>query len=134
MAKIAKKIDEPVAVNDLGLVALRTNKYVLDLWGLGSYEVLEARWEARNVEWLSSLMAHKKVSYAIVYDTWFPYRPTNWIKVGELKLLEKRITPASDTVTFYATSEKKAHKLAEILIEQGKANKSHKFRYIVFKN
>ena len=39
MALIASEyLNKPVAVNDLGAVALSSKQYVLDLWGLGSYE------------------------------------------------------------------------------------------------
>ena len=117
MAAIARLIDDKVAVNDLGLVALRTDKYVLDLWGLGSIDALFSRTRSHgDPGWIQRLMKEKGVSYAMVYDSWFPQIPPDWIKVGELKLLQKRITPASDTVSFYATSRENALSLKKLLV------------------
>jgi hypothetical protein len=117
MAKIAKILAEPVAVNDLGLVALRSGQYVLDLWGLGSIEALHYRKISTNTDWMNELMLIKHVNYAFVYDNWFKQRPDNWIKVGELKLLQTRITPAEDTVAFYAIDQLHAEKLSQVLKE-----------------
>jgi hypothetical protein len=127
MAKLAKILAEPVAVNDLGLVALRSGQYVLDLWGLGSIDALRYRKSSTNSEWISELMEKKHVNYAFVYSTWFKQRPDNWIKVGELKLLQKRITPAEDTVVFYATDQAHAEKLSSAIKEFSQQNKSNQF-------
>lgn len=109
MAEIARLLNEKVAVNDLGLVALRSNNYVLDLAGLGSLEVLKRRVALGNtVDWMSELMVREHIEHAIIYDELFPNRPAHWIKVAELKLLQERITPAADVVSFYSTSESAA--------------------------
>ena len=60
-------------------------------------------------------MAEKKVEYAMVYDSWFPVTPKNWIKVAELKLPGRKVTPASDVVSFYATSPSSAGRLLEAI-------------------
>ncbi|MFI3189886.1 hypothetical protein BCS42_00295 [Crenothrix sp. D3] len=116
-AQIALMLNEPVAVNDLGLVALRSGQYVLDLWGLGSIEALRYRTTSINTDWLNILMEKKHIKYAFIYDSWFPQKPANWIKVAELRLQEPRITPASDTVTLYAVGLAKAEKLQGVLRE-----------------
>ena len=116
-AKIATMLAEPIAVNDLGLVALRSGQYVLDLWGLGSIEALHYRQSHANAEWMRELMDKKHVKYAFVYEAWFIYKPKNWIKVGELKLLQKRITPAYDSVSLYATDPSSVAKLSATLRE-----------------
>jgi hypothetical protein len=116
MALIAGKyLNKPVAVNDLGAVALSSRQYVLDLWGLGSYEALSLRRDpnADPRVWIPRLMADKKVEHAIVYDSWFPVTPENWIKVAELKLPGRQITPASDVVAFYATSPGSAETMSD---------------------
>ena len=115
MAKIATLLAEPVAVNDLGLVALRSGQYVLDLWGLGSIDVLRYRQSNARHDWIHELMDKKHVSYAFVYDQAFFAKPDNWTKVGELKLLQRRITPAFDTVGLYATGPSSIAKLSAIL-------------------
>jgi hypothetical protein len=112
---ISKYLDRPVAVNDLGAVALSSRKYVLDLVGLGSYEALSLRRdpEARPRLWIKRLMADKKVEHAMVYDSWFPIPPDNWIKVADLRLPGRRISTGSDVVAFYATSKVSAATLRD---------------------
>ncbi len=128
MAKISKILAEPIAVNDLGLVALRSNQYVLDLWGLGSIDALRLRKTSTNSDWMRELMDVKHVNYAFIYDSWFLQKPNNWIKVGELKLLEARITSADNNVALYATDEVHAEKLSSVLKEFSKEqNSSNKF-------
>jgi hypothetical protein len=128
MAKITKLLDDNVAVNDLGLVAYNSRHYVLDLWGLGSVEALTQRKSnTGNAYWIHDLMVKKQVPYAIIYDTWFPLKPDNWIKVAELVLLEKRITPASDIVSFYATSVQSAEKMKAVLHEFSRTHTSDRF-------
>ena len=111
MAMIARDLDEPVAVNDLGLVALNSHRYVLDLWGLGSLEALKLRKSETGPEWIQTLMSKKDVHYAFVYDDWFPQHPANWTKVADLQLTVPKIAAAFDTVAFYATDAASAQKL-----------------------
>lgn len=106
MAQIARDLGRSVAVNDLGLVALESPHYVLDLTGLGSLEALAARRaNGTDTTWIRGLMERKGVEYAFVYPAVFPLVPSNWIAVGELRLNQPLITPASAVVTFFATSE-----------------------------
>ncbi len=111
MAMIAKNLDEAVAVNDLGLVALNSNHYVLDLWGLGSLEALKLRKSETGSQWIQTLMDKNGVHYAFIYDDWFPQHPANWTKVADLRLGVPKIAAAFDTVAFYATDEVSAQKL-----------------------
>ncbi len=60
-------------------------------------------------------MAKKDVRHAILYDSWFPVTPDSWIRVANLKLPGRRVTPASDVVTFYSTSPSSADELAEAI-------------------
>jgi hypothetical protein len=117
MGALAEILDEPVAVNDLGQVALQSRRYVLDLWGLGSLAALKARKAADSMDstWMQGMMDAKHVNYAFVYDAWFPRKPANWVKVGELKLKGRRITPAADTVALYATNMPAQNKLRAAL-------------------
>lgn len=116
MAEIARLLDEKIAVHDLGLVALRGNNYVLDLWGLGSIEALKLRNLSPNdPQWISRLMKEKGVEYAFVYDSWFPIKPADWIKVGELKLRGKQITANYHTVSLYSVTSSGVGKLTSVL-------------------
>ena len=132
MARIAAMLDAPVAVNDLGLVALRSGHYTLDLWGLGSIEALRNRQRAGDSEWIAALMARKHAQYAFVYDTWFPRKPASWIKVGELKLLQKKITPDSDLVSLYAVDPSSAAKLRSALTSFAQQNVSQRFSVEIY--
>lgn len=127
-ADIVRRLDEPVAVNDLGLVSLRSERYVLDLWGLGSLEALRLRQSGAGADWIGRLMAAKGVRYAFVYDAWFPQRPADWIKVAELRLTIPRVSAASDTVALYATDAAAAGKLRDVLQRYRRDNPERKFR------
>lgn len=115
MSQIAQRLNAPVAVNDLGLVALNSRQYVLDLWGLGSLEALKLRKSQSGSAWISDLMTRKNAHYAFVYEEWFADRPQSWIKVGELQMNIPKIATAFSTVAFYATDEASAQTLKEVM-------------------
>ncbi len=92
---------EPIAVNDLGLAAYGNSNYVLDLWGLGKLEAFYARAHRKPEEWMNQLAKPHHVQSAIIYDTWFPTVPQNWIRVATLHLSKLRLTPAESEVSFY---------------------------------
>ncbi|MFT3857749.1 MAG: hypothetical protein QM742_09710 [Aquabacterium sp.] len=117
MAEVAHELARPVAVNDLGLVSMRSNQYVLDLWGLGSPEALALRLSGRRAEdWMSELTQHKHVQYAFLFERWFPRQPAGWIKVAELKLDVPRVVVPSDTVSLFATDAQAAAPLRQALL------------------
>jgi hypothetical protein len=95
----------PVAVNDLGWVAYRNDNYVLDLWGLSSETARSEREQSSGSGWLDVLMRQQDVKLAMIYDDWLPEHPPTWRRLGELKLLRSRFTPASSEVAFYATDD-----------------------------
>jgi hypothetical protein len=96
---------EPVAVNDLGLVAYRSDRYVLDLWGLASQEAREARSTARGPDWMERLADEHGVTLVMIYSgDWFPEVPDSWVPVASLSLDIPRITVGGTEVTFLATS------------------------------
>jgi hypothetical protein len=39
----------------------------------------------------------------MLYDEWVPVLPAGWRRMGELRLSRPKITPAFQTVAFYAT-------------------------------
>jgi hypothetical protein len=114
-AEIVRELGEPVAVNDLGLVALNGHQYILDLWGLGSIQALHYRKTRTDVEWMTTLMNEKGVHYAFVYNDWFPERPKNWIEVAEMRLTIPRASAAYDSVFYYATDVESAKKLKTVM-------------------
>lgn len=105
---------KPVAVNDLGYVSYKNNKYVLDLWGLASKDAFEYRQAAQGPGWMNQLAKSNDVEFAMIYEDWFKDIPDTWIKIGELTLGRKKITPARNTVVFYAMDE---DAYAEVVVE-----------------
>lgn len=96
---------KPVAVNDLGYVSYINSNYVLDLWGLGSQKALRSRLNSDNASWKQGLINEANVRLVMIYDDWFNDIPDKWIKIGELHLGKKRITPAQSKVSFYSTDK-----------------------------
>lgn len=91
----------PVAVNDIGYVSFRNDQYVLDLWGLGSEEARQLM-RANDRDRLRKLTAEHDVHLAMIYERGFPgLIPSEWIKIGELRLNSKRITSADSEISFY---------------------------------
>jgi hypothetical protein len=129
MAAISQVLGAPIAVNDVGMMSLRSGAYVLDLWGLASIDALHARLASHNgAGWFSRLMEKHSVEYAFIYDEAFPNRPAEWVKVGELTLTEPLITPAAAVVSFYATSAEAQQRLARVLADFARTHPSTHFR------
>lgn len=110
-------LDEPVAVNDIGIVALYARRYVLDLYGLASYEALQSRSDPATEVWVRRLMERRRVEQAIVYAKWFERRPADWIHVATLHLPAPWVVDAAgdDKVDFYATNPEAAARLRRAL-------------------
>lgn len=130
MSQIAQRLNAPVAVNDLGLVALNSRQYVLDLWGLGNLEALKLRKTETGPGWIKDLMDRKNVHYAFIYEEWFPERPDNWIKVGELHMHIPKIATAFNHVAFYATDELSAQTLKDVMQTYALEQPTGKYEFI----
>ncbi|WP_376871711.1 hypothetical protein [Albirhodobacter sp. R86504] len=113
MARFARLVEAPVAVNDLGRVTLDNPNYVLDIMGLGNAEALAQRQArpANDVTWLEPLLKSHDVQVAMVYDNWFggEMKSTGWTRIGtlaqrpSLRHPEPILGPAgSIEVAFYA--------------------------------
>ena len=96
---------EPIAVNDLGLTSYGNSHYVLDLWGLGKLEAFYARANREPENWMNQLAKAHNVRTAIIYDSWFPTVPSNWVRVATLHLSKLRLTPAESQVSFYVLDQ-----------------------------
>ncbi|MGV6397480.1 hypothetical protein ACTUVN_003432 [Pseudomonas caspiana] len=125
--EIVHQLHEPVAVNDLGLVALHGDEYILDLWGLGSIEALNYRKTATGVDWIIKMMNEKNVHYAFVYAECFPEIPANWIEVAEMQLTIPRASALSKSVFYYATDTESAKKLRAVMEQFRDQNPGGKF-------
>ena len=93
---------QPVAVNDIGYVSYKNDHYVLDLWGLASAEALHMRLTRPDSGWVNDLAQSKNVQFAMIYEDWFGNIPEGWIKMGELHLGSRLVTPQQSSVSFFA--------------------------------
>lgn len=121
MAKITQMLDDKVALNDIGVVSLKSKHEILDVFGLASIQALKKRMEnINNNKWINPLLKEKNVKFIMIYDEWFPNRPNNWIKVATLYLNQQKITPFSSYVSFYAVDLISADKMMRVLQEYAK--------------
>jgi len=117
MQRLAQLWDGPVAVNDIGWVALTSKHYVLDLYGLANREALQReRKEALEV-WANDLAVRHEVKLAMLYEAWFPTpaMPKAWVRVGSLELGRPKIVVGSSSVTLWATDSASAERLRALL-------------------
>ncbi len=105
---------ESVAANDIGAINYLAPINCLDLWGLASLEVAEAkRNRCYNTQKIYDLARQKKVKLAIVYDSWFKSYggiPPQWVRCGQWKISDNTIC-GDDKVLFYAVNPSEANNL-----------------------
>jgi hypothetical protein len=101
-----------VAVNDLGLIGLLHGTPLIDLYGLGSHDVLRAWKEDRfDASYVDDLARRSNVQIAVVYEEWFgPLIPPEWVPVVIWTLNEPDVSDPW-RVVFYAPSEAQAREL-----------------------
>lgn len=105
----------PVAVNDLGWVAYRNPKFVLDLWGLASAEAGTRR-RANDPDYIEDLVDRYEIPLLMVYDEWLgEFIPERYTKLAELHLSRREIAVGHTTVAFYATELGDEHAIAAAL-------------------
>jgi len=95
-----------IGANDIGAITYFTNIHLLDLVGLGNYEVIKHKKNGTYTnEVINSLLRNKNVSLVIVYDTWFENTTLdNYTKIGEWKILNN-IVCGGNTVSFYSRND-----------------------------
>jgi hypothetical protein len=115
---VHKLVDEvwqaPIAANDIGLVGYRNPHFVLDLWGLGDSEVLQAR-RADEPGWLNRLLQKHDIRLILLNESWWsPELRATLVKLGEL---DRQIGSqlASDRVSFYTTDSRYLPEITEKL-------------------
>lgn len=103
MGKLARAWDKPVAVNDLGWVSWRNDRYVLDLWGLGSEEARIAR-AADAPGWMERLTRKHDADIAMLHDLWFGASiPEGWVRVATLGRESPTMFGGTEVLSIYAT-------------------------------
>lgn len=127
MGRIVSELNGNIAANDIGVIALRNPNFTLDLVGLASKHQLDEARAKVGDDWISYLSDKYKIDYAIIYDTWVPVRPENWIKIATLKTNGWIVMAASDRVSFYATSEAASEKLRSVIAKYKAENASPGF-------
>ncbi|MFD3162820.1 hypothetical protein [Herpetosiphon sp. NSE202] len=113
----SKYYDKNIGVNDIGLVSYMDNDYTLDLFGLSNMEVIDYR-KTKKPGWMNTIADKYNVDLIMIYDEWFTnHRPSDWIKIGELKTKLPVAATAYSDVAFYV---RKPSNVVEVrqLIEQ----------------
>lgn len=97
---------QSVAVNDIGLVGLGTDEYVLDLVGLANTEVRLARTHGQ-AGWAEAMVKQHNIKLIMIYKSWIkPEDRRDWIQLGEL-FRTSRTSLGDDSVIILTTD--KAH-------------------------
>jgi hypothetical protein len=109
---------EAVAVNDIGAVSWMAPVRVIDLIGLASNEIAEARRAGRvNASYLADIAERQGVVAIAIYESHFRTvgeLPPTWIKVGEWTM-PSAVAVSGQTVAFFASTEPDAAGLARHL-------------------
>ncbi len=105
--------DDAIAVNDVGLVGWRHPAEVVDLTGLASFEVVQARRNGPfDAEFLASLTEREHVQAIAIYQEQFDgLIPPSWIESGRWCIDGELVTPLYPCVTFYAPDPAAADRL-----------------------
>ncbi|MCB9682329.1 MAG: hypothetical protein H6733_12755 [Alphaproteobacteria bacterium] len=77
-------LDAPVAVNDIGFVALDNPHEVIDLVGLATPEALQHRIDDDGIAWMDTLVEARGAKAILVFRHWFPRLPPGWKHVATL--------------------------------------------------
>ena len=104
------------ALNDIGAVNFLADIHCLDLWGLASLEVAQARRNHRyQLGEVASFSQQGQVRMAIIYDAWFVgLVPPDWVRVGTWTI-RNNLVAGNDTVSFYAADPAEATHLTQCL-------------------
>ncbi|RKZ03552.1 hypothetical protein DRQ21_05545 [Candidatus Fermentibacteria bacterium] len=104
---------EPVAVNDLGLVSMGYDSYVLDLWGLATPSALTG---AGDPAWVDSAASLNGVNTAIVYSDEIA-GVQHWTSVARMQISPPLVVCVSGGVDFLSAPWSSADSLREKLVE-----------------
>lgn len=110
-------VKSPVAVNDIGWVSFNNPYYVLDLFGLGNYEIYKKRSSEKSALWMAQATRKSKVKLVMLYKNWFVAIPKEWVSLGCLYFDMPRVSAANKTVYFYATDIKYASEFKQQLLQ-----------------
>ena len=92
-----------IAANDIGAINYLANIKTLDLYGLGSIEVTQAKRNGSyNKVFVDELVSAHNVEIIVIYTSWFEGNiPSEWVEVGRWQIANN-IVAGDNTVSFYA--------------------------------
>ena len=117
---------QAVALNDIGTTTFFSDSDIVDVWGLGSREMAEAKLAGTGgPELIDRLTREKDVKAAIVYEHWNLDRdwgifPPHWVRMERWRI-PCNVTCASETVAIYAVDPGEQETIARQLREFGKS-------------
>ena len=108
---------DTVALNDIGAVSYFTHAKIVDLVGLASPRIAQARGLRLDGpltrETIDEETRAEQARVAVVYDDWFAGSlPPSWRKIGTLTIPDNHVC-AKDTTSFYALSDQEEPILRE---------------------
>jgi len=106
-------LKQPVAVNDLGLVSMGYNRYVLDLWGLATPSALVG---ADDPLWVDSAASVNGVNTAIVYSDEIA-GVQHWTHVARMQISPPLVVCVSGGVDFLSAPWSSADSLRAKLVD-----------------
>ena len=109
---------QAVAANDIGAICYLADVRILDLWGLASREVAEAKLSGRYAtRGIAELARARDVRVAVIYERWLEAAggvPAEWVRAGRWRVA-RNVVLGDRTVAFYAVDPGEAAPLADHL-------------------
>lgn len=117
LRRLADEVAEgPVAVNDVGWVSYGTDRYVVDVAGLSSEEVVKHIAAGDPpAGWMGDLVRARGARLVMVYHHWFPVVPASWVPLGWLEAERSSFSRPDRMVRLYASDASDAAALTERL-------------------
>jgi len=97
---------QSIAANDIGAISYFGDIKLLDIFGLGSMEMIELKRHGNhNTKNVNAIMDRRKVEFMMIYDPWFDYLSfPNYVKIGEWTVGHNVILGGT-TVSFYSRKD-----------------------------
>lgn len=108
-------LNEPVAVNDLGLVAMDYEPYVLDLWGLATPGAIAG---ASSPAWVDSSALANGVSVALVYRDELP-GIEHWKQVARMEISPPLVVCVNGGIDFLVAPWGEEVSVRRLLVDFG---------------
>ena len=101
----AEYYPHPIAVNDLGWTTFRNDNFVLDLTGIGQYEVFDLKTAHPESDWISPLADAHGVGLLLVYRHWMPPLSETWELLGVLRRDGRLVGAGHNEVHIFARDD-----------------------------